>query len=251
MNSTVIEYQAGRMHILLNRPDRGNALSPEMVDSLVQHLQAAYADDQVHTVLLQGRGPHFCTGFDLSNLEHLSDGDLLWRIVQLEMLLALVWRSPVRTVAVAQGRAWGAGADLFAACERRCVLPGATLRFPGVNFGIALGTRRLSQRVGEDTARRWLIEGGEISAQSAHEAGLATDRCDSASEFITQLRPPIASVLTGAYLREATRSGVRDQADADLAQLVRSAAVPGLRDRILHYREQLRAARTHLRPPGA
>ena len=251
MSCLQIDHQAGQVHILLNRPDRGNALSPQLVLALSQSLSAAYADENVHTVVLQGKGPHFCTGFDLSDLEQLGDGDLLWRIVQVELLLGLVWRAPVRTVAVAQGRAWGAGADLFAACERRCVLSAATLKFPGVHFGIALGTRRLSQRVGEDMARRWLIDGSEINAQQALQAGLATDQTDSAREFLAQLATPVASVATGACLREATRSGLRDQADADLAQLVRSAAVPGLRDRILRYREQLRASRTLPRPPGA
>lgn len=251
MTLTSLTREAGQVHIVLNRPDRGNALSPEMVNTLSQQLHEAYADDQVHTVVLQGQGPHFCTGFDLSDLEQLSDGDLLWRIVEVELLLGLVWRAPVRMVAVAQGRAWGAGADLFAACERRCVLPGATLRFPGVNFGIVLGTRRLSQRVGEDTARRWLMEGGPISAEVALQAGLATDHSATAPEFLQALTQPVASVPTGARLREATRSGWRDQADADLAQLVRSAVIPGLRDRIWQYREQLRAARHPPRAPGA
>jgi len=223
--------------LTLNRPDKGNALSAELVEALLEGVNAALADDAVHTVVLRGEGRHFCTGLDLSDLDQARDGDLLWRLVRIETLLATVWHAPKRTVAVAQGRAWGAGADLFVACEQRVALPGSTFRFPGAQFGIVLGTRRLAVRMGADTACALVTQGGELDAAQALHCGLA----NHAQEL--PLQPPVVDALTAAALREAARAAPgADQRDADLAALVRSAARPGLQARLRRYVESLRAA---------
>ncbi|MFM8769744.1 MAG: enoyl-CoA hydratase/isomerase family protein [Rubrivivax sp.] len=223
--------------LTLNRPERGNALAPALVEALLQAMGSALADDAVHTVVLRGAGRHFCTGLDLSDLEQASDGELLWRLVHIEMLLSLVWHAPKRTVAVAQGRAWGAGADLLAACEQRVVLPDATLRFPGAQFGIVLGTRRLAQRMGSSATRALVTEGGELDASQALACGLATHPLEP------EWPAPRVDGLTVAALHTATRLAEGgDQRDADLAALVRSAARPGLQARVRRYVAYLKPA---------
>ncbi|NDE42452.1 MAG: enoyl-CoA hydratase/isomerase family protein, partial [Betaproteobacteria bacterium] len=185
------EHQAGVITLTLQRPERGNALGPELVEALISAAEAAMADPAVHTLVLRGAGRHFCTGLDLTDLATLSDGDLLLRLVRIETLLALLWRAPIRTVALAHGRTWGAGADLFAVCEQRLVNSDTTLRFPGAQFGIVLGTRRLAQRIGVDAARALVLEGGELDAPQALSLGLATQRVDTgvdtASQILTRL----------------------------------------------------------------
>jgi enoyl-CoA hydratase/carnithine racemase len=228
---------AGVLTLAMNRPERGNALSAGLVEALLDAMNAAFADHAVHTVVLRGAGSHFCTGLDLSDLDQTSDGELLWRLVRIEMLLSLVWHAPKRTVAVAQGRAWGAGADLLAACEARVVLPGATLRFPGAQFGIVLGTRRLALRMGSTAARAVVTEGGELNAQQALACGLATH--DKEPTWSS----PRVDGETVAALHAATRAADGgDQRDADLAALVRSAARPGLQARIRRYVAALKSA---------
>ena len=98
--------------LTMNRAERGNALSAELVEALLEGVNAALEDDAVHTLVLRGQGRHFCTGLDLSDLDQASDAALLWRLVRIETLLTTVWQAPKCTVAVAQGRTWGAGADL-------------------------------------------------------------------------------------------------------------------------------------------
>lgn len=231
----------GMATLTLNRPERGNALSPDLVEALLDGVNAALADDAVHTLVLRGQGRHFCTGLDLSDLAQARDGDLLWRLVRIETLLNTVWHAPKRTVAVAQGRTWGAGADLFAACEQRVALPGATLRFPGAQFGIVLGTRRLALRMGATAARCVITTGGELSAQQTLACGLATHAQDMAWPA------PLVDAETTAALRAASRAAEGgDQRDADLAALVRSAARPGLQARVLGYVESLKAAEPRL-----
>ncbi len=221
--------------LTLARPDRGNALAADLVEALLAAVRGCIADGRSHSLVLRAEGRHFCTGLDLSDLDHTSDGELLHRLVRIETLLASLWHAPIRTVAVAQGRTWGAGADLFAVCEQRLLAEGSTLRFPGAQFGIVLGTRRLAERVGADTARSLVTEGRELTAPQALSLGLATSIGDQ-----PELVPPVVDAATAAALRRATRA---DHGDADLAALVRSAAEPGLRERIRAYRARQLAAR--------
>jgi enoyl-CoA hydratase len=89
-------------------------------------------------------------------------------------LLAAVWLSPCRTIAQVKGRAWGAAADLVVACDHRQITPNASFRFPGAQFGLVLGTRRLAQRVGRDHARDLVLTGRTVNAEQAMALGLAT-----------------------------------------------------------------------------
>ncbi len=228
-----IDHQAGVTLLRLQRPERGNALGPMLVEGLISAASEAFANASVHTLVLQGEGRHFCTGLDLSDLATLSDADLLLRLVRIETLLAMLWHAPIRTVAQAKGRTWGAGADLLVACEQRLVGSDTTLRFPGAQFGLVLGTRRLAERIGADAARALVLEGGELDATQALALGLASRITDTLA--LALLR---TSGDTGRAVRAASRSDLRD---ADLAALVRSAAVPGLQQRITQYRASLLA----------
>ena len=221
--------------LTLCRPERGNALGPELVEALLAAVQAAHANPALHTLVLRGDGRHFCTGLDLGDLDSSTDADWLYRLVRIETLLDALWRSPLRTVALAQGRAWGAGADLFAACEHRVAAPGSTFRFPGAQFGIVLGTRRLAERVGPGPARRLVVEGAELDADGALAAGLAT-----AVGTGLDAGEPRIDAATARAVRDASR---RDAPDADLAALVRSASTPGLKARIQAYRQRQLASR--------
>jgi len=243
--------ETGVVTLTLARPERGNALGAALVEALLDGVQAACVDPQVHTLLLRGDGRHFCTGLDLSDLADCRDGDLLHRLVRIETLLATVWHAPLRTVALAPGRCWGAGADLFAACEQRWARPDTTFRFPGAQFGIVLGTRRLADRVGADTTRSLVTEGREWTAEAALAHGLsqATLADDAAVAAAVQgLRvAPTVDAATAAAVRRATRA---DHRDADLAALVRSAALPGLVQRIQAYRTRLRKGPSGREPIG-
>jgi enoyl-CoA hydratase len=220
---------AGTTTLTLARPERGNALSAPLVEALIEETARACEEPDVHTLALRAEGRHFCTGLDLSDLETAGDGEWLRRLVRIEQLLGALWHAPVHTVAVAQGRAWGAGADLFVACEQRVALPGAGFRFPGAQFGIVLGTRRLAERIGTDAARAAVIGGLQLDAEAALRCGLA-----SAAQEIPLV--PQVDAATARALRAATRA---DHRDADLAALVRSAAAPGLRERIVAYRQRV------------
>ncbi len=233
--------------LTLNRPDRGNALSADLVEHLLTNFQAAVADPATSGIVITGEGRNFCTGFDLSTLDTSSDGDLLLRFVRIEMLLDAVWRSPVPVTAVAQGRVWGAGADLFAASDHRVLTADANLRFPGAGFGLVLGTRRLACLVGAHRARLLTCEGQTLDAKDALACGLATQVLPAGSDISEALgtvsTPAIEDRSTLAALRRASLNEASRTREADLAELVQSAARPGLKQRIEAYRARQTQAR--------
>lgn len=195
----------------------------------------------VRAVVIRGEGRHFCTGFDLSQIASLTDADLLQQFVEIERLLARIWAAPYMTIVIAQGRVIGAGADLFAACSRRIGIDGSSFAFPGASFGLILGTRRLGRRIGVDAALHLIASGTTLEARAALATGLATT-CVTEAELPVTLESEINAALR---LDAGTLQAVREasiaesvELDRDLAALVRSAAQPGLRERIIAYQEK-------------
>jgi enoyl-CoA hydratase len=228
-----IACQGNSIVLTLNNPEKGNALSREMVEALIEQTTLAYANQEIHALVLNAEGPHFCTGLDLSNLDNESDGDLLHRLVRIETFLAMLWSAPITTTALVKGRTWGAGADLLVACEHRIAHTNTTFRFPGAQFGIVLGTARLADRTGVDQARLLILQGKEIDAETAFGMGLTT-----ALGTVYSQAEAVVSRKAALAIRAASRNDLR--ADHDLAALVRSAAIPGLKQRIIDYRNKLK-----------
>ena len=233
----LVESCEGVCLATLDRPVKGNALDEALVEALFEAIDGAINDEETHTLVIAANGRNFCTGFDLSDLAEQSDGDLLRRFVAVEELLATLWHAPVRTVALAGGRAWGAGADLFACCDQRLAAPDASFTFPGARFGLVLGTRRLASVVGETTALQILGEGAMLDVAAAEAIGLVTAEMPAGlaiTQWVETELPPLAiDRTTYAELKSAMRA---DRRDEDLAALVRSAAWPGLKERIQAYR---------------
>lgn len=238
----VIRHEGTRCDLVLSRPERGNSLSPELVEALHDALDHA-EHDSVRLVVISGEGRNFCTGFDLTDIERFSDADLLARFVRIEMLLARLWSAPFATLAVAQGHAFGAGADLFASCANRVARLKSMFSFPGAGFGLVLGTRRLAARIGQHNAETLVASGEVIDAAAALRLGLATEIIeDDGLEVALERVVATASRLDVATFA-AVRSvlvGNRNGLDTDLADLVRSAARPGLAGRMLMHRKRLK-----------
>jgi len=229
-NPVLIEAEGPNATLWLNRADRGNALGPALVEALDAAIDAALGQG-ARLIILRGKGRHFCTGFDLSDLETCTDGDLALRILRIEILLQKIHALPVTTLAIAQGRIFGAGADLFAACDHRLAMPGASFAFPGPAFGLVLGTGRLAGLVGGGAARRLLLAGRPVEAEAAMAMGLATGMGDDTAAALaaaTRLDAPTIAALH-ARTRQADDAG-------DLAALARSVARSGLKQRIQDYR---------------
>ncbi len=247
MSDTELELLSRRdgpvLHLQLNRPDKGNALSAALVDALAEAVETAAQDESLRLLVLSGAGRHFCTGFDLSRLDQETDDSLLARFTRVELMLQGVHGAPFTTLALAHGRTMGAGADLFAACDERWIVGEASFAFPGAGFGLVLGTARLARLVGPHRAADWIESGRPIDAEQACASGLATRRIDTQAldGECEHLRTrvgrldPVTQRAIHAAIAGGDRRGSAGDAE-DLARLVRSAARPGLRERIAAYR---------------
>ncbi|HET9652792.1 MAG TPA: enoyl-CoA hydratase/isomerase family protein [Usitatibacter sp.] len=230
-----IEREADCWTLVLDRPDKANALSAELVEALIAGV--ARAESAGASVLVfRGNGRNLSAGFDFSGYEAQSEGDLVLRFVRIETLLQSIARSPCLTVGFAHGRNFGAGVDLFAACRWRIASPDAAFRMPGLGFGLVLGTRRFASIVGRENARSVLETLATFDAQRAAAMGFAT-RIAGTDEWPAAMQEAreTAALLTPearARLYGAVRG---DTDDADLADLVRSASAPGLKERIRQY----------------
>ncbi|MCA0241130.1 MAG: enoyl-CoA hydratase/isomerase family protein [Proteobacteria bacterium] len=235
------------LRLCLQRPERGNALSDTLVAAFEQALARADAL-RPRLLTIEGAGANFCTGFDLSDLESETDDSLLARFIRVELLLQAVSAARFPTLAIAQGRALGAGADLFCACSLRWVVGEAEFAFPGAGFGLVLGTGRLADAVGARVAQDWVLSGKRIDTPQALRAGLAHERIaagalDDERERLLQSQRRLDDA-THAAIHEAAAGARRPRGtvgDAlDLQRLVRSAARPGLKARIAAYRSATR-----------
>lgn len=225
----------GVAQLVISRPDRGNAFSQSLVESLAREVDEVCHREEIHTVLFSAVGADFSTGMDLSGLNQETDESLLARFLAIEDLLASIWSSQKRTVAIVQGRAWGAAADLVLACDLRLGYQDASFRFPGAQFGLVLGSRRLACRIGSDLARQTILQGLTIRADRALAMGMIHALVD---EFDAKALPAMrVDGLTRTLIMRATRAADDgDQAlDLDRAALIESASRPGLRDRMLSY----------------
>ncbi len=226
----------GVQRLWLDRADKANALDAQMVEALADAF-AQVAAQPPRVLVIEGRGRNFCAGFDFTGFESLAEGELLLRFVLIEQMLAALRELPCVTVACVRGGAFGAGADLAAACTFRLGLADARFRFPGLRFGLALGTRSLTALIGQQAAREILLSGAVVDAERALAVGLLSERLPgedfaAAIESISGRFGRLDASSVGLALRNTSPRS----ADADLADLVRSVIRPGIKARIAAYR---------------
>lgn len=242
MNSAIdtdlkVDRHADLLTLTLNRPESSNALKPSLVEAMIDVLSQ---EQDIRLCVLNAEGKNFCAGFDLSDIEDLSDGDLLLRFIRIEHLLQKIHHAPYPVMALAQGHAIGAGADLFAACWQRVAAPNARFRMPGWQFELALGTRRLTRLVGQDAARDMLIDSKTIDAKQALDIGLATDISVSEEwKSVIDISLQRTLALPKNALRQMLKLTATDTRSEDMASIANTAGIPGLKQRILDYREKV------------
>jgi enoyl-CoA hydratase len=221
--------------VTLDRAAKMNALSAALVEALIAAMEAAHRDG-TRLVVLRGEGRNFSAGFDFGGYESQSEGELLLRFTRLEQMLQLVHHAPFETLALAHGKNFGAGVDLIGACSRRVGTADSTYRMPGLKFGLVLGTRRFALQVGSDTARDILAESKTFGAGEGARIGFLAQVAE-VSEWpavIARAEEASTALPPDSHARLVAASRI-DTRDADLAELVRSAAAPGIKARIAAY----------------
>ncbi|MGH7457685.1 MAG: enoyl-CoA hydratase/isomerase family protein [Longimicrobiaceae bacterium] len=181
------EVDEGVRTLLLNRPQKRNALDRRMVSELREGLAAADADSAVRVVTLCGAGEDFCAGADLSELLVLASGEVEENLDDTDHLAALftsIRRMKKPVVAAVQGRALAGGCGLATACDLVLASEDAEFGYPEIHLGFvpAMVAAMLRRNVAEKRAFELIVLGERIGAAEAERLGLV-NRVLSSSEF--------------------------------------------------------------------
>jgi enoyl-CoA hydratase/carnithine racemase len=159
----------------MNRPERRNALSHEMMTEMLAALDAIGADSSTHVVVIEGRGPAFSAGHDLAEMTSNRDAAFYEALFSTcVQLMTRVHELPQPVIARVHGVATAAGCQLVAACDLAVASTDATFATPGVNIGLFCSTPMVpvARAIGSKRALELLFTGESIGARTALEWGL-------------------------------------------------------------------------------
>jgi methylglutaconyl-CoA hydratase len=227
-----IAFDAGIAVITLNRPDKRNAISFELIDDLLGALKEVESSDAL-VLILTGAGKAFCSGMDLENLKSLL-GRTPEQNLQDSQTMVQLFRSlyefPKVTIAAVNGAAIAGGTGLALLCDFTLAVPEAKFGYTEVRIGFvpAIVSTFLLRQTGEKYARDLLLTGRIFGAEEAARMGLVNEvvapekLIPRARELATQLmeNSPTSLLATKKLLTEHARS----ELDAQIAWAVRENA---------------------------
>jgi enoyl-CoA hydratase/carnithine racemase len=168
MSKVEIELSGSVRTVLLNRPEKRNALDSEMMDALVMAFSNAPATSEKITVI-RSTGPAFCAGLDLRSRKDIKDGES-----SIEAMLRAIEMYPLPVVAVVQGDAIAGGNELALHCDIVVASSAARFGMPLAQIGIAptwFLIKKLLEVAGPVTTRKMLLLGDPIPAARMFELG--------------------------------------------------------------------------------
>ena len=175
MHDHVTSEREGSLAILtLNRPDRRNALSLDLMLELIACLDAIASTIEVRAVILAAVGKVFCSGHDLSEMTGREIDDYRRIFDVCTQLMTKIQSIPQPVIAQVQGTATAAGCQLVATCDLAVASSDALFATPGVRIGLFCSTPMiaLSRAIGRKRAMEMLLTGKPIDAATAAEWGL-------------------------------------------------------------------------------
>jgi methylglutaconyl-CoA hydratase len=172
--------QKGILWVTLNRPEKRNALSPQMIEELTAVLAGAGEDVRCGVVVLTGAGSAFCAGLDLEHLEsleHRSAAEHREDSERIARLFRVLYDCPRPTIAAVNGAAIAGGCGIATLCDFTLAVPRAKFGYTEVRIGFipAIVSTFLLGQVGEKQARDLLLTGRIFEAAEAHSLGLVNE----------------------------------------------------------------------------
>ena len=215
-----LAYEGGVATITLNRPDKRNAISFELIDDLVSALEEVAKSGAI-VLIVTGAGKAFCSGMDLENLkallgrspeQNLKDSQTMVR------LFRALYEFPKVTIAAVNGAAIAGGTGLALLCDFTLAVPEAKFGYTEARIGFvpAIVSTFLLRQVGEKQARDLLLTGRLFGAEEALRLGLINEVVPS--EKLMEKARELAALLmenSPASLR-ATKKLLNDHARAEL-----------------------------------
>lgn len=197
MPVVLVEKQTPRItRLTLNRPERRNALTIELMTELTAALENAAADPEQRVLILRGAGKAFCTGLDLQEAAKHDPHATAEMVARTLLTLA---ETKLITIATVHGAAVAGGAGIMSACDFVIAAEHTRIGYPEVRRGLVAGLVMtfLRRQLRERDLRELLLASELINAERAREMGLV-NRVVPAAELESEAEEIVASVLQGA-----------------------------------------------------
>lgn len=235
MSNIRVEQNQLVLTITFNRPDKRNAISPDMYEQAAIALESAVDNDDVKAVLIQGEGEHFTAGNDLSHFAKVEDEE---HVAETVRFMQALMHCPVPVVAKVKGQAVGIGTTMLLHCDFIYCSTSAIFCMPFINLALVpefAASWILPKLAGHPKASEWLMLGEPFGANEALQYGLVNkvlddDELDTVVQTVVQKlasKPKLAMRHTKALLKqdlETVKLHMADELDVFFSQLGTVAA---------------------------
>lgn len=169
--------------IALNRPERRNAITPEMREELIAAMNDA-ATSSSRVIVFRGAGETFCAGLDLSALQGMNNksaADHRADAQRIAILLRTLYELPKPTIAAVHGAAIAGGTGLATICDFTLAVPSAKFGYTEARIGFvpAIVSAFLALQIGDKRSRDLLLTGRLFDANEAYRLGLVSEVVDA------------------------------------------------------------------------
>lgn len=231
-STLTLQIEAELATVTLNRPEKRNAISTEMIEELLAALAEAESSP-ARVVILTGAGKAFCSGMDLESLKALaqqSPEQNLEDSKRMARMFRRLWSYPKPLIAAVNGPAIAGGCAIATLCDFTLAMREAQFGYTEVRIGFipAIVSVFLVRQIGEKRARDLLLTGRILDAEEAHEMGLVTEvvppekLMDSARELAEALIASSPTSLAGT--KRLLCETAADEIDRDLALAIEENA---------------------------
>ncbi len=175
MNFVNVEKRERIAILRINRPDKLNALSPEVMGELEEAVKDTSGDDNILCCIITGTGKAFVAGADIGYISGLDEGGGYEMALYGQKVFSSIENSPKVFIAAVNGYALGGGCELALSCDFIVASENAVFGQPEVSLGIMPGwgaTQRLAKKVGINWAKYMILMGERIDARLAFQIGL-------------------------------------------------------------------------------
>jgi enoyl-CoA hydratase/carnithine racemase len=213
--SLLIEQDGPAARITLNRPDKRNALSLDLLRELIAALREASARPETRVIVIQGAGPAFSAGHDLSEMIDRDEAFLAELFRECTVMMETIHELPQPVIAKVHAIAPAAGCQLVAACDLAVAAEGARFGTPGVKIGLFCSTPMVpvSRAVGRKRAMEMLLTGETIDARTALDWGLI-NRVVAPEELDAEVSKLVEAIARSSSATVATgKQAFYDQID--------------------------------------
>jgi isohexenylglutaconyl-CoA hydratase len=225
-STLLLRIEAGVLHVTLNRPQRKNALSPAMMDELLETFSGVASVLQPRALVLRGAGGTFCAGADIKEMPRSreTDSEDPKRAVaqanrRFGEVLCAAQAVPAPLIVIAEGAVLGGGFGLVCVSDIAFGLPSARFGLPETGLGVipAQIAPFVLRRVGAAQAPRLMLTGARFGAEEALQLGMLHEVCADEAALETSLNRTLADIRRcGPRANAATKHLLRSVESSDL-----------------------------------